>query len=108
MNHVDIAPTTLGLCGIDVPDAMQGTDYSGYRLGRPVANEPDSALCQPVVPTGHGDSPDRAWRAVVTRDGWKYAVLEGQPWLLHDHNDDPYEQANLALNTGVGSERRRL
>lgn len=29
INHVDIAPTTLGLCGIDKPDWMEGTDYSG-------------------------------------------------------------------------------
>ena len=32
INHVDIAPTTLGLCGITVPDWMEGTDYSGHRL----------------------------------------------------------------------------
>jgi len=32
INHVDIGPTTLGLCGIDAPAWMQGTDYAGYRL----------------------------------------------------------------------------
>jgi len=107
VNHVDIAPTTLGLCGIGVPDWMEGTDYSGRRTGKPV-DEPDSALCQLVVPTGHGASTDRAWRALVTRDGWKYAVLEGQPWMLFNLNEDPYEQANHALDTAYGAERRRL
>jgi arylsulfatase A-like enzyme len=55
VNHVDIAPTTLGLCGIPKSEWMAGTDYSGYRLrGKTVENEPDSAFLQLVAPTGHG------------------------------------------------------
>lgn len=109
VNHVDVAPTTLGLCGIDPPAWMAGTDYSGHRVpGRPPPAEPDSAYLQLVVPTRHPDSIDRPWRGVVTRDGWKYAALEGQPWLLFNLNEDPYEQVNLAHNTRFGVERRRL
>ncbi len=78
INHVDVAPTTLGLCGIDKPAWMRGHDYSGLRLpSRPQTECPDSAFIQSVIPTGHSDSVDRPWRAVVTRDGWKYVVLEG-------------------------------
>ena len=109
LNHVDVAPTTLGLCGIEKPAWMVGTDYSGYRLrGRAPVSEPDSAYLQLVVPTGHGDSVDRAWRGVVTRDRWKYVALEHQPWLLFNLNDDPYEQVNLAHNSRFAAERRRL
>ncbi len=109
INHVDIAPTTLGLCGIDKPSWMRGHDYSGLRLpSRPQLESPDSAFIQSVIPTGHGDSVDRPWRAVVTRDGWKYVILEGQPWLLFDLNTDPYEMVNLAHNTRFGVERKRL
>jgi arylsulfatase A-like enzyme len=109
LNHVDIAPTTLGLCGIEVPDWMRGTDYSGLRLlGEGAPNAPDSAFLQCVVPTGHGDSVDRPWRGVVTTDGWKYVALEGQPWLLFNLNEDPYEQANHAFNTTYHRERARL
>ena len=116
VNHVDVAPTTLGLCGVDKPDWMRGTDFSGYRLpggqtgvrGRDVKDEPDSAFLQSVVPTGHGDSVDRAWRGIVTRDGWKYVALEGQPWLMFDLNEDPYELVNLAHNTIFRAERKRL
>ena len=109
INHVDIAPTTLGLCGIDKPAWMRGHDYSGLRLpDRPQTEPPDSAFIQSVVPTGHGDSVDRPWRAVVTRDGWKYVALEGQPWLMFNLNEDPYELVNLAHNTRFGAERKKL
>lgn len=109
LNHVDVAPTTLGLCGIDPPFWMEGTDYSGHRnRDRSTGTEPDSAYLQLPVATGHGDSVDRPWRGVVTRDGWKYVVLEGQPWMLFNLNDDPYEQVNLALNTRFAPQRRRL
>lgn len=109
INHVDIAPTTLGLCGITPPTWMQGTDYSGYRLhDRTVTDEPDSAFLQSVIPTGHSDSVDRPWRGVVTNDGWKYVVLAGQPWLMFNLNEDLYEQVNLAFNRRFAPKRQQL
>ena len=109
INHVDVAPTTLGLCGIDTPPWMAGTDYSGLRVrDRPRPAEPDSAYLQIVVPTRHYDSADRPWRGIVTRDRWKYVVLEHQPWLLFNLDEDPYELANHAHDTRFAVERRRL
>jgi arylsulfatase A-like enzyme len=110
VNHVDIAPTTLGLCGIPVPDWMEGTDYSGLRLksGGGGSDLPDSAFLQSVIPTMHGDSVDRPWRGVVTRDNWKYAVLKGQPWLMFNLNEDPFEQVNLAHNVQFRAKRAEL
>ncbi|MCG3181467.1 MAG: Arylsulfatase [Phycisphaerae bacterium] len=108
VNHVDIAPTSLGLCGIRPPDWMAGADCSHcYRRGA-AGTTPDSAYLQSVVPTGHGQSIDRPWRGVVTADGWKYVCLEGQPWMLFNLNEDPCEQVNLAYNTAYAAERRRL
>jgi len=109
VNHVDIAPTTLGLCGLQVPEWMEGTDYSRNRVAtRPEVEEPDSAFLQSVVPTGHGNSIDKPWRGIVTRDGWKYVCLPGQSWLLHDLNEDPYEQANLAHDPAFRAKRGAL
>ena len=109
INHVDIAPTTLGLCGIDIPEWMEGTDYSGYRIAtREKPSEPDSAYLQLVVPTEHWDSVDQPWRGIVTHDGWKYVVMAGIPWLMFNLSDDPYEQVNLAHNSHYLSERQRL
>ncbi len=109
VNHVDIAPTTLGLCGLDVPEHFEGTDYSGCVVrGKDEPTEPDSAFLQSVVPTMHGNSVDRPWRGVVTRDGWKYVCLEHQPWMLFNLNEDPYELVNLAHNRPYWSQRKRL
>jgi arylsulfatase A-like enzyme len=109
LNHVDIAPTTLGLCGIDAPVWMEGFDYSGVRLkSRPHTDIPDSAFIQSVIPTMHGNSVDQPWRGVVTVDGWKYVCFENQQWLLFNLNEDPYEQANLAFNVMFKDKREEL
>ena len=109
INHVDIAPTSLGLCGIAVPDWMDGTDYSHacVRGGTP-GELPGSAFLQLVEPVPHPDSIDRPWRGVVTTDGWKYAVLEEQPWLMFNLAEDPHEQANLAHNLAYREKRHEL
>lgn len=110
LNHVDIAPTTLGLCGIEKPDWMEGTDYSGYRLEwrKKPQNAPDSVYLQSIVPTLHGNGADRPWRGIVTRDGWKYVAFEDMPWLMFDLNDDPYETVNLALEPPMMKKRLEL
>lgn len=109
LNHVDIAPTSLGLCGITKPTWMEGHDYSGLRVqGKERPALPDSAFLQSVVPTGHPHSINKPYRGIVTRDGWKYATFNGMPWLLFNLNEDPYEQANLAHNNAYTAERKKL
>lgn len=109
INVVDIAPTTLGLCGIDKPEWMRGFDYSGlYDPKRELGETPDSAFIQIVVPTGHGHSINKSWRGVVTKDGWKYVAFEDYDWLLFNLNEDPYEQVNLAHNSVYSGKCREL
>jgi hypothetical protein len=55
----------------------------------------------------HRHSVNRAWRAVVTRDGWKYVCTPGNDWLLHDLRTDPYEQANLCYDVVFQSQKER-
>jgi arylsulfatase A-like enzyme len=106
---VDIAPTTLGLCGINKPSWMEGTDYSHYRLaGNRPEPEPDSVLLQEVIPSGHPDSVNKAWRGLVTLDGWKYCCFENTSWLMFNLNDDPYEQVNVAHDNKFRAERQKL
>jgi len=116
LNHVDIAPTTLGLCGIPVPAEMVGYDYS-TRCIRPDApeyrgapardQEPDSAYLQQIPRKMHRHSVNKAWRAVVTRDGWKYACTPGNDWLLFNTAEDPYEQANYVYDRAYQDEKER-
>lgn len=108
VNHIDIAPTALKLCGIEVPEWMKGTDYSHYRFGNMNGDEPDSAYIQSVIPTGHGDSVDKPWRGIVTRDGWKYVCFESVAWLMFDLSRDPYELVNVAHNPAYAGKRKLL
>ncbi len=109
LNHVDIAPTTLGLCGIPKPSWMEGTDYSHLRIQKENApSEPDSAYLQNVIPTGHPNSVARPYRGLVTKDGWKLVCFENTPWLMFNLAEDPFELANLAHNNRYRAERRKL
>jgi arylsulfatase A-like enzyme len=108
-NHVDIAPTTLGLCNIPKPDWMLGTDFSSYRVAKTAqVSVLDSAYLQNVIPTGHPDSINTAYRGLVTKDGWKYTCFESRSWLMFNLNDDPYEEADLAQNNRYRAERKKL
>ena len=108
-NHVDIAPTSLGLCGIGKPEWMRGTDLSGYRVRKkdqPLP-EPDSVYLQNVVANPSPDCINTPYRGLLTKDGWKYTCFENQSWMLFNLNDDPYEEANLAQNNEFKAERKR-
>ncbi len=111
VNAPDIAPTTLGLCGISKPAWMEGQDLSAFRLrkpGTPPPSAPDSAYLQTVVPTGHGYSVNKPYRGIVTKDGWKYSCFDGVSWMMYNLNEDPYEQANLAHNNAYRAQRKKL
>ena len=45
---------------------------------------------------------------MVTRDGWKYVLLDDRPWLMFNVNEDPYELVNLAQNPAWLDQRKRL
>jgi len=114
INHVDIAPTTLGLCGIATPEGMTGYDYSplvtGNRQTRAETErqpEPDSAYLQQIPRKYHRHSVNQAWRGVLMRDGWKYVCMPGHDWLLFDTRSDPYELANLCYDTVFQAQRER-
>jgi len=109
VNHVDIAPTTLGLCNIPVPEWMEGFDYSGYRMIKNNNNdEPDCVYIESILPTHHHDSVEYPWRGIITNDNWKYVCFENMHWLLFNLNDDPYERINLAYNPKYARERTFL
>lgn len=109
-NHVDFAPTSLGLCGIEIPEWMQGNNHSYLRIQgeERTSKIPTSAYLQSVIPTKHNDSVDKPWRGVVTEDGWKYVCFERTEWLLFHLKEDPYEYVNLAHEHLYLNKRKEL
>ena len=108
LNHVDIAPTTLGLCGITKPIWMSGTDLSHHLIEGKAApeHEPDAVLLQHIYPKTF-DCLDRPWRGIVTNDGWKYIVVEHQPVMLFNLNEDPYEMNNMVYSAAGKVKQKR-
>jgi len=89
---VDMLPTTLGLLGLEVPDYVQGTDFSPALRGESF-DGPDDVLIEMIgVARWNLDMPD--WRGIVSRD-WKYVFYEDSRELLFNLAEDPYELDNL-------------
>ncbi len=109
INTPDILPTLLGLCDIDIPESIDGTDYSTYiseyitASDSPVspANETkapaDCALLACQSPFGQftREVGGREYRGLRTSRYTYVSDLDG-PWLLYDNDNDPYQLTNLA------------
>ncbi len=96
----DVLPTLLGLCGLPVPAAVQGIDFSALIRGGPDPSD-GAALLSCIHPfgqwwTGRGG---REFRGLRTRR-YTYARSLAGPWLLYDNQADPHQRRNL-----VGDER---
>jgi len=93
----DHLPTLLGLCGMDIPDTVQGSDYSSFLHGK--ADDPSngSAYYTCYVPFGlwRADMGGRACRGVRTKRYTYVRNIEDGPWLLYDNDEDPYQMKNL-------------
>ena len=91
----DIMPTVLGLCGIDIPDTVQGLDFSNY-LGGGEDPSDGAALLQCPHPFGqwHRETGGREYRGLRT-DRYTYVRSLDGPWLLYDNEVDPYQLNNL-------------
>jgi len=101
---VDLAPTVLDYCGVQVPPTLQGRSYRPLLEGRPY-QERSSAYIAYHMPFG------ASWRAVRGRD-WFYAVAGGGQELLFDLRRDPRQlhnvAADLAHSDALAAMRREL
>jgi arylsulfatase A-like enzyme len=91
----DIMPTLLGLCGLEVPDTVEGTDFSPVVKGAsPVPD--NAALISCPSPFGQWSRKvgGREYRGVRT-ERYTYARDLDGPWLLYDNIADPYQLTNL-------------
>ncbi len=94
-NAPDIMPTLLGLCGLSIPNSVEGTDHSGYIRGNEDVSN-DAALIANYHPFGewarkHGGF---EYRGVRTKTHTYVRNLDG-PWALYNNIADPFQQKNL-------------
>ncbi len=98
MNSEDIMPTLLNLCGVSVPESVEGLDFSRYMKTGAAADDPTdgAALLTCVQPFGqwHRGVGGREYRALRTAQYTYARGLDG-PWLLFDNVADPYQMKNL-------------
>ena len=97
MSSVDIMPTLLGLCGVEVPPGAQGRSLSHVLLGEE-GPLPDSVYLQILGPGWPHRGPWVGfWRGVRT-ERWTYARWHKNEYgpLLFDRDRDPFEMNNLA------------
>ncbi len=95
INTPDIMPTLLGLCGISVPQTVEGTDFSNVLQGGSPAPE-NAALISCPAPFGQWTRArgGREYRGLRTARHTYVRDLQG-PWLLYDNQQDPYQRDNL-------------
>ena len=96
----DIMPTLLSLCGVTVPDSVEGQDFSPAILGEEQPTG-DGAYLLNVFPF-HDWVPTRdrracEWRGLRT-DRYTYAINHDGPWLLYDNEQDPCQMTNLVAS----------
>jgi len=93
---VDLAPTVLELCGVEVPDSFQGRSLrpllagGEYRARR-------SAYLEHKYPF------EESWRAVRT-ERYRYCVSSKGQELLFDREKDPGELRNVAAGKDYAAE----
>ena len=100
---VDVAPTLLGLLGIEPAEAFEGRDWSGLleeaeegdERGSPEPKRP-LWLQRPYYADGHPRAGDRGWGFGLRAGDWKLIETDGQPDELYHLERDPRERRNLA------------
>jgi arylsulfatase A-like enzyme len=108
LNSPDILPTLLGLCGIPVPPAIEGTDWSALAAGGAAPRgEPAALISLPVPTTEARRYGFAAYRALRTEQHTYVRSIRG-PWLLYDNAADPFQMRNLCGKPESRELQRRL
>ena len=110
-SSVDVMPTLLALCGIAIPDGVQGHNLAHVVTGTDGPELPDSVY---LMNMGTG-WPDRErwvgfWRGVRTEQ-WVYArwhKRDDHEPVLFDRRTDPHELNNLAENPKFTEVRQQM
>lgn len=96
INTPDIMPTLLTLSGIEIPDTVEGRDFSSVigGTGEPMDNAVLITCPSPFGQWKRKKHGGREYRGIRT---WRYTYVRdlNGPWLLYDNRKDPYQLDNL-------------
>ncbi|MBN2376005.1 MAG: sulfatase [Sedimentisphaerales bacterium] len=104
----DIMPTLLSLCDLNIPNGVEGVDYSRILAGK--LNAPDNAaLIECASPFGEWlrKNGGKEYRGIRTKRFTYVRDLNG-PWLLYDNQNDPYQKNNLVNSPQTASLQKIL
>ncbi len=93
---LDLFPSIVELCGVDVPDGLEGRSLARSVAGLPAEDHP-----LPLATWGAGNHSIRSAR-------WRYTLYSDGEEELYDHSNDPYEWTNLASRSQHDAVKRTL
>ena len=112
INAPDVMPSLLGLCGLPIPDTVEGRNYASL-----IAGDEDEATVTDFEPSAFLNYPVSfamsraqglpAYRGVRTIR-YTYVRTQQGPWLLYDNVEDPYQLHNLCSNPAYARIQARL
>jgi arylsulfatase A-like enzyme len=104
----DIMPTLLSLCDVEVPETVEGRDFSGVISGKE-KNFENVALITCPSPFGQWRRAvgGKEYRGIRTTRYTYCRDLKG-PWLMYDNEKDTYQQTNLVERREHGALRKEL
>jgi arylsulfatase A-like enzyme len=95
INTPDIMPTLLGLGGVEIPNTVEGMDFSNFLKGQADASDTVALIsCPSPFGQWNRNRGGREYRGVRTARYTYVRDLKG-PWLLYDNIKDPYQLGNL-------------
>ena len=106
LGTVDIMPSLLSLCGLDIPHPVEGDDLSAC-LRNEVECADHVALYMSVSPFSGGNVLDPAYRALRTSRHTFVRTSEDESYLFND-GEDPYQLRNLAGNPEAAGLQQEL
>ncbi len=107
LNAHDIMPTLLGVCGLPIPDSVEGADLSPVLVGDARPNEAALLACFHPFGEWSRDVGGREYRGIRSARYTYCRSLDG-PWLLYDNDSDPFQQENLVNRAETAELQREL
>ncbi len=106
INSPDIMPTLLGLCGISIPEGVQGTNFFSSEIAAELPTT--SAFLNLPVPFWDARTHGIAEYRGVRDTQFTYVRAISGPWLLYDNLNDPYQMQNLCGKPEAQDAQSRL